>query len=81
MPMLKRLISAVEAAEQIMNEWGDNASNAVEIVILPPSNLDMLTDDKQVQDDDVMIDKGLPSDAYCMAHVQIKFFQWGRQRW
>ena len=54
------MISDVEAAEQIMNEWSDDESNAFDIVILPPDNVDLLTDDEEVQDDAV-IDNGLPS--------------------
>ena len=46
MPTFKRSISAVEAAEQIMNEWSGDKSNAVDIAILPPGNVDSLTDDK-----------------------------------
>ena len=56
------MISDVEAAEQIMNEWSDDESNAFDIVILPPDNVDLLTDDEEVQDDAV-IDNGLPSDV------------------
>ena len=63
MPTFKRLISAVEAAEQIMKEWRDNENNAVDIVILPPDNVDLLTDDEEVQNDDVMIGNGFPSDV------------------
>ena len=56
------MISDVEAAEQIMNEWSDDESNAFDIVILPPDNVDLLTDDEEVQDDAV-IDNRLPSDV------------------
>ena len=63
MPTFKRFISAVEAAEQIMKEWRENENNAVDIVILPPDNVDLLTDDEEVQNDDVMIGNGFPSDV------------------
>ena len=56
------MISDVEAAEHIMNEWSDDESNAFDIVILPPDNVYLLTDDEEVQDDAV-IDNGLPSDV------------------
>ena len=56
MPTFKRFISAVEAAEQIMKEWNDDKNNTVYMVILSPDNVDLLTDDEEVQDDDVMID-------------------------
>ena len=36
MRTFKRLISAVEAAEQIIKEWSYSKSNAVDIVILSP---------------------------------------------
>ena len=72
-PTLKRFISAVKAAEQIMNEWSDDESNAVAIVILPPDNVESLTDDEEVQDDDVMIDNGFASDVLGTMQVQTNF--------
>ena len=48
-----------------MNEWSDDESNAFDIVILPPDNVYLLTDDEEVQDDAV-IDNGLPSDVSAM---------------
>ena len=56
MSPFKRLISAVEAAGQIMNKWSDEESNAVDMVILPPDNFDALTDEEEVQGDGVIID-------------------------
>ena len=56
------MISDVEAAEQIMNEWSDDESSAFNIAILLPDNVDLLTDDEEVHDDAV-IDNGLPSDV------------------
>ena len=56
MPTFKRFISAFEAAEQIMNEWSDDESNAADVKILPPGNVDSLTDDEEVQDSDVIRD-------------------------
>ena len=34
MPTFKRLIPAVQAAEQVMNKWSDDESNTIDIVIL-----------------------------------------------
>ena len=73
MSAFKRLISAVETAEQIMKEYSDDESNAVYIVILPPGNVDLLKNDEEVQDDDVMTDNGLPSDVYGMVQAQTSF--------
>ena len=56
MSPFKRLISAFEAAGQIMNKWSDEESNAVDMVILPPDNFDALTDEEEVQGDGVIID-------------------------
>ena len=47
--------------------------NTIDIVTLRPDNVDALTDDEEVQDDDVMIDNGLPSDVCGTAQVQINF--------
>ena len=49
MPMFKWLIYGAEAAEQVMNEWSANESNAPDIVILPPDNVESLADDQEVQ--------------------------------
>ena len=37
---------------------------------MPPDNVDSLTDDEKVQDDDVMIDDELPSDVCGTEQVQ-----------
>ena len=73
MPTFKRFISAVEAAEQIMKEWNDDKNNTVYMVILSPDNVDLLTDDEEVQDDDAMIDNALPSDVCVKVLVQTIF--------
>ena len=70
MPTFTRLISAVKVAEQIMNKWSKDESNAVDLVILPADNTDLLTDDEEVQDHTVMIDNGLPSDVCDTVQVQ-----------
>ena len=54
MPTFKRLISAVQAAEQVMNKWSDDESNTIDIVILWQGNVDSLADDEGVQNDDVV---------------------------
>ena len=55
MPKFKRLICTAEAAEAKMNKWSDVEFNAVDIVILPPDNVDLLTDDEEAQDDHVKL--------------------------
>ena len=52
----KRLICAVDATKQIINEWWDDKSSTVDIIILPPDIVDLLTHDDEVKDNDVMID-------------------------
>ena len=54
MSTFKRLISAVQAAEQVMNKWSDDESNTIDIVILWQGNVDSLADDEGVQNDDVV---------------------------
>ena len=51
------MICTVEAAEPKMNEWSDDEIDVVNIVILPPDNVDLLTDDEETQDDYVKTDK------------------------
>ena len=40
-----------------MNEWNNDEIDAVDMVILPPDNVDLLTDDEETQDDHVKTDK------------------------
>ena len=56
-----------------MNELSHDESNTACIKILPPNNAESLTNDKEVQDDDVTIDNGLPSDVCGMVQVQTNF--------
>ena len=56
MQTFKRMISAVEAAKQIINKWSDDESNAVDMVILPSDNFDTRTYEEEVQSDGVIID-------------------------
>ena len=58
------------ANEQIKNEWSNDESNASDIVLLPPDNIDSLKDDEKVLDDDVIIDDELPSDVCGTVQVQ-----------
>ena len=71
--MFERWISAVEAAEQIMKEWSDSENKAIGKVISSPVNVDWLKDEEEVQDNDIVIDNGLPSDAEGMVQVQTHF--------
>ena len=57
MPTFKRLISTAEVPEAKMNKWSDVEINAVDIVILPPDNVDLLIDVEEAQDDHVKINK------------------------
>ena len=45
----KRLICAVDATKQIINEWWDDKSSTVDIIILPPDIVDLLTHDDEVK--------------------------------
>ena len=51
------MICTVEAGEPKMNEWNNDEIDAVDMVILPPDNVDLLTDDEEAQDDHVKTDK------------------------
>ena len=64
------MISAVELAEQIMDDCSDEESLAVEIVILPIDNVDFLTSDEEVQNYDVMMNNEIPSDVCGMVQAQ-----------
>ena len=72
MPTFKRLVSAIETAEQIKNKWSHNESNTVDIVMLSPDNVYLLTDDEEVQMM-MTIDNELPSDVCGIVQVQTNF--------
>ena len=81
MPTFKTLISIVEAAEQQRKECSGDDINAVDTVILLPDNVDSLTDDKEAQDNYVMIDNGIPSDIFGKNNVfwvgKTTMMKWG----
>ena len=72
MPTFKRLVSAIETGEQIKNKWSHNESNTVDIVMLSPENVYLLTDDEEVQMM-MTIDNELPSDVCGIVQVQTNF--------
>ena len=43
----------MEAAEKIMNEWSDDEDNEVDLVVLPPKKVDALTDNEDINGDQV----------------------------
>ena len=67
------IIFAVEAAERIMNECSNDEKNAVNIVILPPDNVGLLTNDEEVQHDNLMINNELLCDVCGTVQVQTNF--------
>ena len=68
------MISTVESGKEMMKKQGDGESNAVDIVILPADNFNLLTDNKEVRGDDFMIDNGLPSDTSGIVQIQTNVF-------
>ena len=69
MASYKRLCSAVEAAEKIMSEWSDDEDNNEHIVVLPPEKVDALTDNEDIEEDQVDR-QGLPNDV--CGNIQIQ---------
>ena len=52
----------MEAAEKIMSEWSDDEDNNEHIVVLPPEKVDALTDNGDIEEDQVDR-QGLPNDV------------------
>ena len=46
MANFKCLFSAVEATEKIMAEWSDEEEDNIDTVLLPPENIDAVTDEE-----------------------------------
>ena len=65
----KGLYSAVKAAEKIMNEWSDDEDNEVDIAVLPPGKVGALTDNDDIDEDQVGR-QGLPNDV--CGNIQIQ---------
>ena len=71
MAKFKYLFSEVEAAEKIMAEWSDEEEeNNIETVLLPPENIDAVTDDEEVDDNGERIDNRMPNDVSGTIEIQ-----------
>ena len=64
-----RLFSAVETAENIMNEWLDDEDNEFDIVLLPLSKVDSLTDDEDIDEDQIDM-QGMPNEVCGSIQIQ-----------
>ena len=53
---------AVEAAEKIMAEWSDEEEENIDIALLPPENIDAVTDD-EVDENGERVDNIIPNDV------------------
>ena len=53
---------AVEAAEKIMAEWSDEEEDNIDIALLPPENIDAVTDD-EVDENGGRVDNIIPNDV------------------
>ena len=69
MANLKCLFSVVEAAEKIMAEWSDEEDN-IDIVLLPPENIDAVTDDEEVDENGERVDNRMPNDISGTIEIQ-----------
>ena len=65
----KRLYSAVEAAEMIMNDWSDGGDNVVDLVVLPPEKVDAMTDDEEIDANGDKLGSALPEDVAGLMEV------------
>ena len=53
----------VEAAEKMMTEWSDEEEDNIDIVLLPPENIDALTDEEEVDDNGERVDNRMSNDV------------------
>ena len=44
----KRLYSAVETAEMIMNDWSNDGDNVADLVVLPPEKVNAMAHDEEI---------------------------------
>ena len=62
MAKFKYFFSALEAAEKIMAKWSDEEDN-IDTVLLPPENMDAVTDDEELDDSGERVDNRMPNDV------------------
>ena len=65
----KRLYSAVEADEMIINDWSDDGVNVVDLVVLPPEKVDAMTDDEEIDANGDKLGSALPGDVAGLIEV------------
>ena len=70
MGKFKYLFSAVKAAEEIMAEWNGEEEDNIGIVVLPPKNIDAVTDDEEVDDNGERVDNRMPNDVSGTIEIQ-----------
>ena len=71
MANFKCLFSSVEAAEKIMAEWSDEEEDNIDIVLLPPENIDAVTDDEEVDENGESVDNRMSNDVSGTIEIQI----------
>ena len=70
MAKFKYFFSAVEAAEKIMAEWSDEEEDNIDIVLLPPENIDAVTGEEEVDDNGERVDNRMPNDVSGTIEIQ-----------
>ena len=66
----KYLSSAVQATEKIMAQWSDEEEDKIDIVLVPPVNIDAVTDDEEVDDNGERIDNRMSNDVSGAVEIQ-----------
>ena len=71
MTKFKYLFSTVEEAEKIMPERSDDEEeDNIDSVLLPPENIDVVTDDEEVDDNGETVDNRMPNDLSGTTEIQ-----------
>ena len=70
MAKFKYLFSAVEAAEKMMAQWSDEEEDKIDIVLLPPENIDAVTDNEKVDENGESVDDRMPNDVSGTIEIQ-----------
>ena len=53
-----------------MAEWSDVEEDKIDIVLLPPGNIDTMTDDEEVDDNGERVDNRMPNDVSGTIEIQ-----------
>ena len=75
MAKINYVCSTLEAAEKIMAELSDEEERNINIVLLPPENIDAVTDVEEVDNNEERVDSRMPNDISGTIEIQANILE------